>query len=416
MNRRSLKDRGLCFLCLAPNKFPPRHVDVSVLFGEELANRGHRIDFLLQSKDSCNAFYQTTWNGIRVFVGATNLGNRIHHRFTKRLLDLLNNLKVFKLTRHNQYDFVQVKDRFVSALVALVAARLTKTKYFYWLSYPFPEANLYQVRSGTARYPMIYFVRGFLLKLLLYRVILPLSDHVFVQSEEMKRAVSAKGIPAWEITPVPMGVSLASTPHSPAVDGRVGDKNRGHKDIVYLGSLIRTRKLDFLLKVFHAVLQQEPDARLYMIGAGEDPRDIKFLKGLGEELGVGDRVTFTGFLPMREAWSYVENAALGVSPYYPSPILRSTSPTKLVEYMAMGKPVVANDHPEQSRVILESGAGLCVPYDIDAFSHAIVELLRDPERAFRMGQRGRKYVEQHRSYEKIADSLEQTYCRLLKFS
>ncbi len=42
-------------------------------------------------------------------------------------------------------------------------------------------------------------------------------------------------------------------------------------------------------------------------------------------------------------------------------ILRAASPTKLVEYMAMGKAVVANDHPEQKRVIEESGAGYCVP-------------------------------------------------------
>ena len=47
--------------------------------------------------------------------------------------------------------------------------------------------------------------------------------------------------------------------------------------------------------------------------------------------------------------------------------------------MALGKAVVANDHPEQRRVIEESGAGICVPYAEQPFAAAIVRLLEDPD-------------------------------------
>ncbi len=78
----------------------------------------------------------------------------------------------------------------------------------------------------------------------------------------------------------------------------------------------------------------------------------------------------------------------------------------------MNRPVVANDHPEQKLVIDDSGVGLCVPYDEQAFSDAIVTLLEQPEMAEEMGRKGRAYVERTRSYERIADLVEYSYERI----
>jgi glycosyltransferase involved in cell wall biosynthesis len=110
----------------------------------------------------------------------------------------------------------------------------------------------------------------------------------------------------------------------------------------------------------------------------------------------------------------VLDADVCVSPFLPTPVLNSTSPTKLVEYMAMGRAVVANDHPEQREVLASSGAGLCVPYEEDAFARAIVKILRDPEGAARMGRRGREYVERCRTYSRIADAVERDYRSLCR--
>jgi len=113
------------------------------------------------------------------------------------------------------------------------------------------------------------------------------------------------------------------------------------------------------------------------------------------------------------AWKHVLQANVCVSPFCPSPILDSTSPTKLIEYMVFNRPVVANDHPDQSKVLSESKAGYCVPYDEGEFAKAIIKLLKNPEDAQKIANRGRKYVEKHRSYEKISRDLEQKYFDLL---
>ena len=96
-----------------------------------------------------------------------------------------------------------------------------------------------------------------------------------------------------------------------------------------------------------------------------------------------------------------------VSPIYPSPTFDVGSPTKLLEYMAMGKATVANDHPEQRVVLFESKAGICVPYDETAFSEAMLYLIKNQDAAHKMGISGRKYIEERRNYLQTSDVVEQ---------
>jgi glycosyltransferase involved in cell wall biosynthesis len=176
--------------------------------------------------------------------------------------------------------------------------------------------------------------------------------------------------------------------------------------LLYLGTLARVRRLAFLVRVLTAVTKELPDVKLYLVGSGDEPRDEQELIDEATRLGVTSSLVLTGQLPRAEALRYVLEADVCVSPFFPTPILNSTSPTKLIEYMAMGKAVVANDHPEQRLVIEESGAGYCVPYEEDAFAQAILTLLNAPELALAMGARGRRYAVEHRAYGFIADLVE----------
>jgi glycosyltransferase involved in cell wall biosynthesis len=158
--------------------------------------------------------------------------------------------------------------------------------------------------------------------------------------------------------------------------------------------------------VLARVRAQIPQAKLYLVGKGEAPEDEEFLAQEARRAGVLAAVVFVGQLPQQEALLHVQDADVCVSPFYPTPILNSTSPTKLVEYMSMGKAVVANTHPEQQLLIEESGCGYCVPYEEQAFADAIIKLLQSPELTRAMGERGRSYVVEHRGYSRIADGVE----------
>ena len=155
---------------------------------------------------------------------------------------------------------------------------------------------------------------------------------------------------------------------------------------------------------------------LYLVGSADNPDDVASLKNDAARLGISDKVVFTGFIQMGQAWELVRRASVCVSPLFPTPIFRPASPTKLIEYMANSKAVVVNDHPEQLQVVRDSGCGICVPYDETSFSKAIVELLNDPIKAKQMGVNGRKYVERYRSYSIIADIVEKQYFKTRKSS
>jgi glycosyltransferase involved in cell wall biosynthesis len=396
---------------MSSDPYPPTRVDVSVLFGEELARRGHRIDWILQSEAECPRAYVASWGGGQVWVAPMNHRRSLLARLSKHTAGIWNDARVFRLLRRSDYDAIEVKDKFVGGLFALLAARLYRKRFVYWLSFPFPEFYLTKARDGLAPYPVLYRIRGSVFWLLLYRILLPRADHVFVQSEQMRRDIAAKGIPLAKLTAVPMGIKLdgRTTGPAPAARGRIPV---GEPCFLYLGTLGRERRIDFLLRVLVRARQEIPQVKLYFVGRGESPEDEEFLQQEARRLDVQSSVIFTGQLPQQEALRYVQDADVCVSPFYPTPILNSTSPTKLVEYMAMGKAVVANTHPEQQLLIEESGCGYCVPYEEQAFADAVVALLRAPELARTMGERGKRYVIDHRSYGVIANRVEHEMLRI----
>lgn len=395
-------------LLVSSDTFPPIRVDVAVLFGEELAARGHHIDVILQSESACARPYVTTWSGGQAWVGATDLGHTLPARVHKHLLGIREDLRLFSRLRNGPYRLLVVKDKFVSGLLGLIAAAWYKRPFAYWLSYPIAESYLERARDGTGRYPLLYLIRGTFFKLLLYRVLLPRADHVFVQSEQMRRDVEAHGIEPSKITAVPMGVQprmfpdLAVAEHTSLTD---------QPQILYLGSLGRDRRPDFLLRVLLKVRSVMAGARLILVGRADEPSEEQLLRDEIQRLGLQEAVVFTGQLPRARALELVAQADVCVSPIRPSPSLNPASPTKLIEYMAMGKAVVANEHPEQKLLIEQSSAGICVPYEEEAFAQAILTVLRDPQAASAMGRRGRRYILEHRSYAIIADIVERAMAR-----
>jgi glycosyltransferase involved in cell wall biosynthesis len=391
-------------LVVASDAYPPCCVDVDVLFGRELVLRGHQIDWILQSEAACDRGYETVWNGCKVWVGPTDTGDSLLHRVRKHARGLWHDRRLLGLVRRRRYDVIEVKDKFVSGLFALIAKRLYGTRFVYWSSYPFAEEHLLRASVGIARYPVLSRIRGLASRLLLYRVLLPRADHVFVQSEQMRRDIAREGIPLNKMTVVPMGFdsrmfSGLGQPAAPVIDP-------AEPSILYLGTLTRVRRLDFLVRVLDAVTKRVRGAKLYLVGRGDAPADEQFLRDEAARLGLESSVIFVGQLPRAQALEYVRDAAVCVSPYFPTTILNSTSPTKLVEYMALGKPVVANDHPEQRHVLEQSGAGFCVPWNEKDFAAAIEDLLRSPARRSELGERGRAYAFRHRSYDVIADIVE----------
>jgi glycosyltransferase involved in cell wall biosynthesis len=111
----------------------------------------------------------------------------------------------------------------------------------------------------------------------------------------------------------------------------------------------------------------------------------------------------------------IESAAMAVMLLRDLPLFADALPTKLLEYMAAGRPVVAAAAGQVADLMTSSGAGIsCPPEDSAAVADAIRRLAADPEEARRMGLQGRRYVEEHLSRVAMVNGLEHELRGLLE--
>lgn len=376
--------------------YPAYRVDLAELFGVELQALGVNTEWFMAAS--------TTQIGSADFYSGQTVhrpdGATSHSRIIAKLHYWLADLKHLLLLLFRKVDAIQCRDKYIASLAALCIAFLSGVPFFYWCSYPFPEHDRLAADALTGWSRWIGRAKAYIRFQLLYKIICHFSDHVFVQSQRMKEDMHGYGIPLEKMTPVPMGVSTRISKWIATNPTQI-DPLR----VVYLGTLAKSRQLEMLLDAFLMVKQTFTNAQLVFVGDGDQPSERIALEEKAEALGLQANVVFTGFVPMEEAWALSASAAICVSPIYPSPALIPASPTKIVEYLALGRPVVCNDHPEQSQIIAESGAGLCVEWSAAAFSDAIVKLLNDPVAAATMAKRGPAWVAKHRTYPTIAKVL-----------
>jgi glycosyltransferase involved in cell wall biosynthesis len=237
------------------------------------------------------------------------------------------------------------------------------------------------------------------------------ADLVLATTRFLKEELTEKGIPASKVQPYPSVVGVASFSNQNGKNIRQEYALSDSKLIIYVGTLGKPRHLHVLLQAFSKV-REERSAKLLMVGDGSDRKN---LERLADELGIRDDVIFTGQVPQSEVPHFIATADIGLSPVPPLSFYRVSSPIKLLEYMAMAKPVVASEEIlDQKEVLEQSSAGVLVPFIPEAFAKAIIDLLDNPEKAAEMGQRGREWVAKNRSYEVLARELEETLLGLLK--
>ncbi|MBC8008123.1 MAG: glycosyltransferase, partial [Prolixibacteraceae bacterium] len=354
------------------DEFPTHRADVDILFGRELVGRGHAIDFVMQAISDQTPVGSVPWHGRTAFVGPTRSAPGLSSRVLKQWLGFRHDLSTLCRASSDDYDAIQVRDKFFIAAIAMAVARARGLKFFFWLSFPFPEDDILRASQGQSRFDAAVSIRGRLCAWLLYKWISPRCDHLFVQSERMKTEVCARGAIAAKTTPVPMGVDLAELPVAPA--GEVKEL-AGVPVLGYLGTLDANRKLGILIEMLVELKRHGMIARLLLIGDASDSKDRQALEALAVKLGVADFVEITGFMPRIEALRRIRQADVCLSPIEPSPVFRVGSPTKMVEYLGAGIPVVANDHPEQQLILRACRGGVCVPWGARHFARGVRWLL-----------------------------------------
>jgi len=180
----------------------------------------------------------------------------------------------------------------------------------------------------------------------------------------------------------------------------LGDK----RIFLFLGRLDTAHKgLDLLLEAF--AIAALPEARLVLVGP--DWRgSLSRLQEQTTQLGLADRVVFTGPIYGEEKWAYLAGADI-----FLHPSRWEGSSFSVLEALAMGKPVLVSQAADPGELGTLK-AGLIVEPNMEALTSALRDLaMTDQEDLVQMGEQAKKIVKEHYCWRNIAKNIVEAYGR-----
>lgn len=175
-----------------------------------------------------------------------------------------------------------------------------------------------------------------------------------------------------------------------------------------VGRIVPWKGYDEFLKAATIVLEALPEVKFAAIGDSADGNYLEHLKGFAQELRIFSKIIFTGSqINMPKVYAALDLVVLAS---WEEPFARV-----VYEAMAMEKPVVGTNTGGTPEIIEHGVNGLLVPpKNPKALAEGIIEVLKDREKAQRMGKKGRRIVQERFSLEKHVAEIENIYKVLLK--
>lgn len=231
-------------------------------------------------------------------------------------------------------------------------------------------------------------------KKFLVSFILQTADLITCDAEHMKKAIMNFGIPESKIRIIQFGIDTKKfTPGlcDDTIKRKIGVPS-GCQTVISMRNFEPVYDIETLLRAVPAVLKSNPRTMFLLGGRGSQK---EYLENLSEELGIKNSVVFLGFIPNTDLPCYLRCADVYVSTSLSDAGIASST----AEAMACGIPVVITDSGENALWIKDGEDGYLVPVkNSTLLAEKIVFLLESPEEQKRIGQNGRKVIEERDDY------------------
>jgi len=242
------------------------------------------------------------------------------------------------------------------------------------------------------------------------RHICGMASHIFAVSSPLRDfLVTQRDVAIDKITVLPNGADPnAFDPH---LDGTMVRNRFGFKDRTVIGFVGILRPWHGIELLFDAFSKLNPDGNnLHLLFVGDGPIEAD-LRSQTRALGLADRVTFAGRVAHQDVAACIAAMDIAVSP-------RATfyaSPMKILEYMAMGIPVVAPRMPNILDICRDGiDAVLFEPENAESLEHAIRHILGDRSLAERIGAAARATIDSRLNWKRNAEAVIECASRLLR--
>ena len=211
------------------------------------------------------------------------------------------------------------------------------------------------------------------------------ADRLWVVSRDLGKIVADNGVEPARIRHISLGVTTEQ------FDPERPDGTAVFVSIAFVGSFHPWHGVATLLDAFASVLRRNIAAKLILVGDGVTRADNQ---RQAEALGISQHVEFTGWLPLDEVGERLKTVDIAVAPYCRLEYFHF-DPVKILEYMAMGLPVIASDQGEVPMMLDGGRCGVLVPPgEIEPLANEIVRLAKNPDLRRVLGRAARRRVEE----------------------
>lgn len=177
--------------------------------------------------------------------------------------------------------------------------------------------------------------------------------------------------------------------------------------VVYLGTMGEQDGVDYLLQSAEYIVKEKGIADIHFALIGDGVFKERLVE-MRDEMGLNDYVEFTGRISDEELVKYLNTADCCACPDPKNPLNDVSTMNKTMEYMALGKPVVAFDLKE-TRFSAQDAALYATPNDTVEFAECILELLDDEDKRRQMGEYGKARVKKELAWDHTSKELLKAY-------
>lgn len=217
------------------------------------------------------------------------------------------------------------------------------------------------------------------------RMALAFADHIVTVHDEYRDRITERGVGRGDITVV------LNAPDDRIFPLRPPSIPRRPPTLIYHGTLVERYGLAVAVRALAAVQQRVPGVRLQLVGDGDFRSAIT---ALATDLGVDHLVEMsTGVVPIDAVPGHIDAADVGLVPFLDDTFTRAILPTKLLEYVRMGKPVIVSRNPVIERYFTDDDLFFVAPGNVDDVVKAIEHIATAPCGAVHRAQQAQRFFE-----------------------
>jgi glycosyltransferase involved in cell wall biosynthesis len=279
-------------------------------------------------------------------------------------------------------------------LSGLVIARLKRAPFIFEVRDLWPE-SLAAVGNAKRNSPLMWLLRK------VASALYNRADHIVVVTNAFRDYIEKNyGVTSHKISVIPNGVDqklFAPQEPSEAVKKEFHLENRFV--IAYIGTIGNAHGISTLVDVAKELEKSEPQIFFLVIGEGAEKKSLENMIGVNK---LSNIAVFSA-QPRTRLPAIISSSAICLVLLKKAELFKTVIPTKMLEYMACGRPLIAGVEGEAAELIHASNSGVCVePGDSQALSEAIRSLFRDSALRQSFGQNARAYIVKFLSRERTA--------------